>query len=240
MSQPRQETSETSLKKLCETLISEGQQVETLLGSVADKASADVAAERLDQLLASMSHQLRQLQSRPITGDDDVRTIKTHMTSLTHISQMYLTTMKRLYEVEAYGSEKLMEVFRRYGVSVSVNSGVLQADDLPHTELYNKLSDQLENVLFVLRKTKDDATAAEAMQILQEQATQMERTRHMLTLLDPPRTDEQREAVLPSRERLMHLRKELLTLRSELQASGNSTMAQLMNLLERILVASAG
>lgn len=235
-----QREAKPSLEELCELLVSEEQRVEALLGTVVDKASANKAAEQLEQLFKTMSSRLQQLQSYPISGDDDALIIKTHMASLTRISQICLTTMRRLYEVNAYGSEQLMKVFRMYGVDTSTTSGVLQAEDLPYTELYNKLSDQVGNILFVLRKIKDNTAAAEAINTLREQAEQMEHTKRMLTLLDPPRTDEQKEAVLPTMERLRHLREELLALRSDLQSVEGAAMAQLMDLLERILVASAG
>lgn len=235
-----QQETKSPLEKLCESLVAEGQQVEALLSTVVDKTSADEVAEKLDALLKSMSERLQKLQTYSITGDDDARTIKTYMTSLTHISQICLTTLRRLYEVDAYGSEELMKVFRSYKVGTSTATGGLQAEDLPYTELYNQLGDQMENVLFVLRKIKDDTTVAEAVNTIREQAEKMEHTRRMLTLLDPPRTDEQREVVLPARERLLHLREELLALRSSLQTMEGLETSQLMNLLERILVASAG
>ena len=228
------------LEKLCKVLVEEGQQVEGLLSAVVDKGSADETAEKLGVLLESMSEHLVQLQGYPTTGDDDARIIKTHMASLTHISQICLTTMRRLYEVEAYGSEQLMKVFRLYGVDTSTIPDGLHAENLPYAELYNKLSDQMENILFALRKVNDDTTATAAIAALREQAEQMERTKRMLTLLDPPRTDEQKEAVLPTRERLLQLREELLALRSNLQSIEGDSVAQLMDLLERILVASAG
>ncbi len=235
----QQQQNVTPLQKICEILVVEGQQVESLLSTIADKESADRAAARLEQLFQSMSARLRQLPTMPVSGDEDVLIIKTHMTALTHISQSCLTMLRRIYEVDAYGSEQLMQIIKKYGMGTRpVNE--LHADDLPHTQLYNELSDVLEDVLFALRKITDEASAAKAIKTVRELTEHMERTKHRLTLLDPPRTDDQREAVQPAKDRLLHLREELLSLRTKLQSLHDSSATELMSLLDRLLVASAG
>lgn len=223
----------------CRELVQVSQEMYKLLSEVADKEGADRAAGVLREKLARMSELLRSLESFPFDQAQDTEALKSHMATLTHISQLNLDTMQRLAEVNAYGSEALMGIFNRYKVD-SQAVKLLDADDLPHTQLYGELADALESAILTLRQVQDETSARGSLAELGALLRQVETTHNKLSLLAPLHTDEQKEALRPVRERLMHISDELRGEAQRLQAEKCYRCAELDALLPRLLRPAAG
>lgn len=219
-------------------LIEQALQIDRLLNEVVDKESADHTAPELEQKLALMGEKLRELEALPFRDAQDAEALKVHMAALTHVSQSYLSTMLRLTEVNTYGSGELMTVFQRYKVD-DHRLTQQQSDDLPHTLLCSELADSLEDALLALNKVQDAASAAQTIPILQTLLTRIERTHHMLTLLAPPQTDEQKESLRPARERLLKISNELKRQNDRLQAQQCFHCRELDLILPRLLQLAA-
>lgn len=228
-----------SIDSLCSELVSVSQQVYNLLGEVADKESADRVAPRLKEKLHFMSDRLRLLETLPFDHEQDTEALKSHMASLTHISQSNLAAMQRLAEVNAYGSEDLMAIFDRYKVEKRAING-LDADDLPQTQLYNELADTLESAIFTLQQIQSEEQAKAGLESLRPLLHKLEAAHNKLTILAPPHTDEQREALRPARERLARLSDELKKEISRLQAAKYYNCLELDTQLPRLLRLAAG
>ncbi len=226
------------VEDLCESMVKEGQEIESLLTSVVDKESADLVAPKLGKLLDVMNEQLQTLARLPVAGSDNTQVIKTLMTSLTHISQSCLTSIQRLSAVNAYGSSALMEVLGRYNVGDRAD-GFLQPEDLPQTRLYNELADSIEDALFVLRKVRSEADARDAVSTVRELLGKIERTHDMLTQLAPPLTYEQKEVLQPVRNRMRAMSEEIKKVSDALQVAGYYQQAELPELLVRLARAAA-
>lgn len=191
-----------------DAMVKEAQQISRLLAEVTDKESADRVAGMLEVMLAHMGENLRALEEYSFHQEQDAEALKRHMATLTHVSQSYYATMQKLSEVNVYGSAALTLVFQRYKMDGEKLTH-LQAEDLPHTSLYNELADTLEDALYCLNKVQDEASAAGAVPVLRDLQKKIDHTHHMLEQLVPPHTDEQKEVIRPVREQLRGVTTEL-------------------------------
>lgn len=210
VAQPTEENTapHTAMDELFETLVHEAQQINARLAEITDKESADASVQELEKRFTTMIDKLRELEKLPFNHEQYSEALTLHMTTLTHVAQGCLSAMHRLIEVNAYGSETLMAVFMRYKLDDG-NLPHLRAEELPHNQLYNELADILEEALFCLRGVQNEESAAAAVRTLPPLLRKLESTHEMLVQLAPLRTDEQREAVRPARERLQQLSAEI-------------------------------
>ena len=218
------------MDKIFREIVEEALQIDRILNDVTDKETADASAEMLARVLARMNDQLRTLEQFPLHREQDAEALRTHMVTLTRVSPSYLVTMQRLVEVNAYGSESLIAIFKQYNVDGEKITR-LQADDLPHTQLYGEQADALEDLIYVLDHVQSADSAARALPALNSLHRAMQRTHDMLSKLVPPTTEEQKEAVRPARERLRKLSTELRSAIERLQTAqcyGNSTLDALL------------
>lgn len=213
---PELATPASPMDKIFREIVEEAMQIDRILNEVTDKESADATAEILARLMEHMDTQLHALEQYPLHREQDAEALKTHMVTLTRISQNYLSTMQRLTEVNAYGSETLIALFKHYKVDGGKITR-LQADDLPHTQLYGELADALEDLIYILNRVQSAEAAARSLPALHSLHSAMQRTHNMLSQLVPPTTDEQKEAVRPTRERLRKLSTELRSAIERLQ-----------------------
>lgn len=207
-------------RSLCLRLVNEAREIDKLLHTVSDKPSADHAAVILRDKLDLMRTLLKRLEKEPPPTASDARMLDQQMSTLTHITQGYILTMQRLTEVNAYGSDDLLEVFRNYKMSSRQATSSTQGEDLPQSRLYIAMGDQLEDMLYLLRKVQNQEGAARASEALGPALEQTLRLRQMLENLSPAQPTEQREAIRPAKERLRRLCDELKREQERLRAAG--------------------
>lgn len=222
-----------AIDRVFAALVADAERVHALLGAVTDKESADGIVPEMEKVLADMEEKLHELEQYPFRSEKDAEVLSVNMATLTHVALSCLEDMQRLTEVNAYGSERLMGLFARYKLAGS--NLPLHADDLPHTQLYNALADMLDDALYCLRNVNDEAGAAAAVAKLRPMLQALEVSHNMLVQLAPPRTDEQREAIRPARERLQRLSTRLKEQTDRLQAEGCYRNAELNLILPRLL-----
>lgn len=237
-SAPVQEQADSAIDQFFAALVHEAQQVYSLLNEVTDKESADRIAPLLDKSLAHMAAKMQELEQFPFRDEQDSEALTVHMASLTQVAQSCQDAMKRLSEVHAYGSDSLMSMFSRYKLQDN-SLGYLREDDLPHSQLYGEMADSLDDALYSLRRVQDEASAREAVSTLQALLDKLEQAHRMLVQLAPPRTEEQREAVRPIRERLRQLSTLLKQQNDRLQAARCYQSPELDSILPRLLQLAA-
>lgn len=228
----------STIDNLFHELVQDAQYVNGLLRGVTDKESADKVAPKLREILSSMAKRLHSLESYPFTGEQDTEALKSNMAALTHVSQANLASMQRLAEVNAYGSEALMDIFVSYNID-KVSTTSLSEEDIPQSQLYSELTDALDHVLYTLRRVQDSTSAAESLPQLHTLLQQIESAHRRLALLAPPHTDDLRETLRPAREKLQQLSRELNAEIARLQAAKCYLCPELDALLPRLLSPAA-
>lgn len=234
-----EEMATTPMDEIFAQIVSDARRIEHMLSEVTDKETADRSADMLEEMLVHMDAHLRELEQYSFRHELEAEALKAHMTTLTHISQNYLSAMQRLAEVNAYGSENLLALFVRYKVDGEKRSH-LQAEDMPHTQLYGELADTVEDVIYTLSRVQSAEDARAALSRLQTLLGNMNRMHHMLAQLVPPSTDEQKDAVRPARDKLRKLFKELQKATDRLQAAQSYGNKELDTLLPQILSLALG
>lgn len=227
------------METLFHEIVNEARQIDLMLNGVTDKESADRSVRLLEQMLTHMDEHLHELEHFPFRQEQEAELLKSHMATLTHISQSYLSAMQRLAEVNAYGSEPLLALFVRYKVG-SEKIKLLQAEDMPHTLLYGELADTLEDAIYTLNRVQNAAGSATVLPRLRALLGTANRVHHMLAQLVPPATDEQKEAVRPAREKLQKLFNDLKKAVDRLQNDRSYGNAELDALLPQLLQMGLG
>lgn len=223
--------------QICEALLSDSQAVLNLLNGVENRESADRVAPQLDILLRRIDENIKRLSSLPLSDSQVSGTIKTQMISLTHLAQDSLRAMQRLGEVGAYGSEKLMAIFAKYKVTLP-SEHPIHAETLLHDRLLNSLADAVDEALYTLRRVHDEVSARDAANTVESLLVSIEDTRHMLTQLGPPRTEELRVALRPTRERVQRLGNEVRAVNEQLKSRKYFDIPRLGTIIERLLSAT--
>lgn len=141
--------------------------VERLLRSVSDKESADRAAEGLRAEFEAMKAGLEKLAAQGAENPADMQELARTMRRLTYMTQSYIPIIKRLDEVNAYGSEELLTVLHCYKQAAGTPV-VAPAPDSPVLVAYTDWEDALSDVLYHLRKVQSPAAAEKSLRPLQE------------------------------------------------------------------------
>lgn len=141
--------------------------VERLLRSVSDKESADRAAKGLRSEFEAMKAGLERLAAQGAENPADMQELSRTMRRLTYMTQSYIPIIKRLDEVNAYGSEELLTVLHLYKQAAGTPV-VAPATDSPVLTAYTDWEDALSDVLYHLRKVQSPAAAASSLHPLQE------------------------------------------------------------------------
>lgn len=225
------------VSQICRDLLSDSQTVLNLLNEVTDRETADRVGAQLDVLLQRIDVNIKRLSELPLSDAQISGTIKTQMVGLTHLAQDSLRAMQRLREVGAYGSEKLMAIFVKYKVAVPSENPIL-AENIPHDRLLNSMADAVDDALYTLRKVHDEVSARDAANTVETLLAVIEDTRHMLTQLGPPRTEELRDALRPTRERVQRLGNEVRTVNEQLKSQKYFNVTRLGSIIERLLSAT--
>lgn len=225
------------VKHLGGQMLSEFREMLSLLNRVTDRKTADQAAVTLCGKLERLNAMLRELERLPFTDEEEAQTIHADMSELTHISQNCLEIMQKLSEMGAYGSEPLMAFFSQFKIGEN-RSAVPQADDMPHGQLCNKLADAIEDALYALRKVHNETSARDGAHTVEDMMDVIEHTKEMLSQLDPPRTEEQRDALQPLRERLQRISDEVRKVSEQLQKENYYNMSDLEAVVKKLVRAT--
>lgn len=210
---------------VCIELLDLSHQVDRILRSVSDRESADKAADELKNYLDNMQNLCCRLETLPVSSPEEARMLSEYMRTLTHIFQGYIPIVERLMEVNAYGSEKLVNVFHLYKVRDGYGT-VRSQEESPCVLAWQEVADYLEVVLYHVRKLN---TAEDVNQQMPRIHEAVQRLEHRLQTL---RSDGyQREIPDSCRSQMSALYQELRDERRRLSDSGLLTddLADLLN-----------
>lgn len=98
----------------CKALVQRAREVERLLRTVGDRESADAAAQQLHIHLEEMKKGFAHLEKQPLANEEEARAVAMEIRSLAHVMQGTMPVLQMLREVNAYGSEALINVFLLY------------------------------------------------------------------------------------------------------------------------------
>lgn len=158
---------------VCTELLEQSRQIDRILRSVSDRESADKAADELKVLFDRMQGLCGQLETLPVSTPEDARMLSDSMRTLTHIFQSYIPVVERLMEVNAYGSEKLVNVFHLYKVRDGYGTGQPQ-EESPRVLAWQEVVDSLEVVLYHVRKLNTADAVNQQMPRLREAVQRVE------------------------------------------------------------------
>lgn len=216
---------EVQSSPVCTELLDQARQIDRILRSVSDRESADKAADELKVLLDRMQSLCCQLETLPVSTPEGARMLSESMRTLTHIFQGYIPVVERLMEVNAYGSEMLVNVFHLYKVRDGYGT-VRSQEESPCVLAWQELADYLEVVLYHVRKLNTAEDVNQQMPGIHEAVQRLE---HRLQTL---RSDGyQREIPDSCRSQMSALYQELRDERRRLSDSGLLTdeLADLLN-----------
>lgn len=211
---------------VCTELLDLSQQIDRILRSVSDRESADKASVELKCLLDRMQNLCCQLEKIPVSTPEDARMLSDSMRTLTHIFQSYIPVVERLMEVNAYGSEQLVNVFNLYKVRDGYTAGHTQ-EESPRLQAWQEVVDSLDEVLYHVRKLNTAEDVNQRMLQLRE-AVQRAEQRTLATRADESLQD----MPISCRTQLSALYQELRDEMSRLSERGLLT-SELSDLLKR-------
>lgn len=146
-------------QEICRRLIEESKEVDRLLRTVSDRDSGRAAADELKPRMEYMLRAMEQLGKLPITSAEEARLLEGTMRDLMHITQGYVPVLQRLAEVNAYGADELINLFKYYRMDASPELIPDRRDETPLVRSYNEWCDSLEDVLYLMRKINSGESA---------------------------------------------------------------------------------
>lgn len=106
----------------CKALVQRAREVERLLRMVGDRESADATAAQISLHLEEMKKGFAHLEKQPPVNVEETREVAMEMRALAHVMQGIMPVLQKLREVNAYGSESLINVFYMYKLLPSTNT----------------------------------------------------------------------------------------------------------------------
>ncbi len=203
-------------RAVCEALLEQAQRVDRLLRTVSDRESAEKVAGELGSALDNMQQLCRRLENTPVENPEEARELAASMRSLTHVFQGYMPVVERLMEVNAYGSERLVNVFHLYKVLEGYRTDFPRQDS-PRLMAYQEWADAVEFVLYHVRKLRAEADMTVLMPNIREAGARAERCRKEAAAGEG---DADCDAIQAVRKHLENLRMELQTERMRLSNAG--------------------
>ncbi|MBE6435281.1 MAG: hypothetical protein E7030_03655 [Akkermansiaceae bacterium] len=192
--------------KLCRELIANAKEIDALLQRVKDKQSADKAAAELKQLLQAMRVLLAGLEKLPF-DEATTNIITEQMATLTHITQAYMPRIQELIELNAYGSQALLDNLHKHNADNDYYEAETEDVAAPYTQIYSGMETALSSALYALRKATDAATAKDASQIVSEALSEHRRLQQELSTLQS--LEAQPQAHIPQQEAIAELKEKL-------------------------------
>lgn len=209
------------LEELCPRLLELAHSVDFHLRQVTDRASAEKVASPLDQDMNEMLRILRQIEKLPPHTAAQAQLLASHMSDLTHLAQGYNTVVQRILEVNAYGSEALLQTLSKYKVLDAGNpprTDTLPAD--PRLGKLEEMGDCAEDILYLLSRIKNKEDARLAMQQLPRRIIRLDAIREQIRKLPPGLPSDQRDALEAGTRRLRQLHQNLESEYKRLQSTG--------------------
>lgn len=157
------ETVAESPADICRKLVETSREVDQLLRTISDRESGQAAEAELKPLMEYMLKAMEQLSTVPVETSEAAHMLEDTMRDLMHITQGYTPVLQRLAEVNCYGAEELISLFRFYKMDARQADIPAQQEETPLVRGYGAWCDSLEYVLYQLRKI---TSAEQARQML--------------------------------------------------------------------------
>lgn len=163
------------IQETCRRLVEECREVDRLLRVVSDRESGLAAAAELKPRLEYLLRATEQLGSQPIRSAEEARMLEGAMRDLMHITQGCVPVLQRLLEVNAYGADELISLFKYYKMDAFPADATERRDETPLFRAYAEWCDSLEDTLYLLRKVGSRETAELLLPGLQGALSKVER-----------------------------------------------------------------
>ncbi len=203
---------------ICRKLVETSREVDQLLRTISDRESGQAAAAELKPLMEYMLKAMEQLSTVPVETADDAHMLEDTMRDLMHITQGYTPVLQRLVEVNGYGSEELISLFRFYKMDARQADIPAQQEETPLVRSYGAWCDRLEDVLYQLRKITSAELARQMLPALESAVAKAETCANQVEKLQAGLSPQQLMSEQVSAERLRRvgdeLRQEIRRLRS--------------------------
>ncbi len=213
---------------LCSKLIANAKEIDALLHTIRDTASADAAAPQLEKKLQEMRALLAGLETLPFDAET-TQIITNNMMELTHLYQSYMPLIQELIDKNAYGSVALLEHLRKHNADNDIYADADTDVAIPYADIYQRMETALNRAVYNLRKATDIYTATEAAGIVSESyALQQSLMKELTTLQNLEPHPAENQAIPESITQLKaELERELERLR-ELQFFGEPDLPSLI------------
>lgn len=211
-------------------LVNEAREVDRVLRTVSDRETGVAAAAELRTRMEAMRKGAELLESLPMNRAEDLRMLEQTMRDLTHLTQGYMPVVQRLNEVNAYGAEELISLFVFYKMSSQTASG--QSEETPLARVYAGWCEAIDDMLYLLRRAQDAATAAAVVDELSAACTKAERRAGTIERMQQGLSPQQLESEQLPVERLQQLRAELRMELRRLQSCACFGVSALQDLLQ--------
>lgn len=219
-------------------LVNEAREVERLLRTVSDRESGMAAAAELRTRMEALRKGAEQLGRLPLEKAEDMRLLEEAMRDLTHVTLSYTPVVQRLNEVNAYGAEELISLFVFYKMIVQADNG--QSAETPLVREYSGWCDAIEDMLYLLRRAQDAASAASIVPELASACAKAERRAQTIESMQQGLSPRQVESERVPRERLQVQRAELRMELHRLKSAECYGEPRLLQLLQECMRACRG
>ncbi len=219
-------------------LVNESREVDRVLRTVSDRESGVAAATELRTRMESLRKGAEQLGRLPLETAEDLRMLEQLMRDLTHVTQGYMPVVQRLTEVNAYGADELISLFVFY--KMIVQTGSTQVSETPLVREYTGWCDSIDDMLYILRRVQDAASASAVVSELSSACSRAERRAEQIEEMQHGLSPQQLESERVPMERLQTLRAELRMELRRLQSVNCYGVQALQELLQRCSRACRG
>lgn len=195
--------------EICRQLVGKSMEVEQLLRTVSDRESGQAAAAELKPRMEYMMKAMEQLCSVSIESPEVARLLDDTMRDLMHITQGYAPVLQRLVEVNAYGAEELISLFKFYKMDASQTVTPTQPEETPLVRGYSEWCDSLEDLVYHLRKVNSAEQAQQVLPTLLAAVAKAENCANQVERLQTGLSPQQLVSEQASVERLRRVSEEL-------------------------------
>lgn len=222
-----------SQESLCTRLVNEANEVSRLLRTISDHDSALAATAELRPRLEFMRQSIEGLERMPIESPEAARMLESTMRDLLHITQSNVLVLQRLAEVNAYGAEELLALFRFYKMDAGLSQPHSSRQETPLVRSYNEWCDSLEELVFLLRGLENAGEVEAVMPgiraAVEKAAARSAQVESHLSGLAPQQVESERGAA----DRLHRLGSELRVEIQRLRGAGVFEQTELQAVLQQ-------